>query len=51
VEKVQRLHRELPVYLYDAGHGFNSDRRPDYNAEAASLAWERTLALFRENGG
>ncbi len=47
VEKVQRLHPDVTVYLYDAGHGFNSDRRTDYNEEAARLARERTLALFR----
>ena len=44
-------HPEVPVYLYDAGHGFNSDRRADYHAESARLARERTLALFRANGG
>ena len=51
VERVQKLHPEVQVYIYDAGHGFNSDRRTDYNPEAARLARERTLALFRENGG
>ncbi|MGH7804302.1 MAG: dienelactone hydrolase family protein, partial [Candidatus Binatia bacterium] len=29
-----------------AGHGFMCDERPDYDAEAAKLAWERTLAWF-----
>lgn len=51
VDKVKDLHPEVPVYLYDAGHGFNSDRRTDYHAESAKLARERTLALFRANGG
>lgn len=50
-EKVQRLHPEVKVYIYDAGHGFNSDRRADYNEEAAKLARQRTLDLFRANGG
>lgn len=51
VEKVKALHPDIPVYLYDAGHGFNSDRRSDYNEEAAKLARQRTLDLFRANGG
>jgi len=51
VERVQKLHPDVPVYIYDAGHGFNSDRRTDYNPEAARLARQRTLELFRKNGG
>ena len=50
-DKIKTLHPEVEVYIYDAGHGFNSDRRTDYNAEAAKLGRERTLALFRANGG
>ncbi|WP_375393249.1 dienelactone hydrolase family protein [uncultured Sphingomonas sp.] len=38
------------VHVYEAGHGFNSDRRKDYHAPSAELAKERTLALFRANG-
>ena len=51
VEKVIAAHPEVKVYLYDAGHGFNSDRRADYHAPSAQLARERTLELFRANGG
>jgi carboxymethylenebutenolidase len=51
VEKVQRLHSEVAVHVYDAGHGFNSDRRVDYDETAAKLARQRTLDLFRANGG
>lgn len=39
------------VHVYEAGHGFNSDRRKDYHEPSADLARERTLALFRANGG
>lgn len=35
------------VYVYEAGHGFNSDRRKDYHEASADLARERTLDLFR----
>lgn len=39
------------VHVYDAGHGFNSDRRKDYHEPSAELAKERTLKLFRASGG
>jgi dienelactone hydrolase len=29
-------------------HGFNNDTTPRYDAPAAKLAWERTLAFFRQ---
>ena len=32
----------------DAGHGFNSDPRDDYNPEAAKDAYVKTLKLFAE---
>ena len=48
-EKVKRLHPDVAVYIYEAGHGFNSDRRADYNEAAAKLARQRTLDLFRES--
>lgn len=51
IEKIQRAHPELPVFLYDAGHGFNCDRRKDYAPQAASLARERTLEFFRKHLG
>ena len=52
VEKV--IAKDWPnatVYVYEAGHGFNSDRRKDYHEPSADLALERTLELFRANGG
>lgn len=39
------------MHVYEAGHGFSSDRRKDYHEPSAALARERTLALFRTNGG
>jgi carboxymethylenebutenolidase len=30
-------------------HGFNNDTTPRYDAAAAKLAWERTLAFFKAN--
>jgi carboxymethylenebutenolidase len=51
VEAIRDRHPELPIYLYDAGHGFVSDRRADYDADSARLARLRTLALFSRSGG
>ena len=52
VEKIRAAHPEVTVYVYEGvGHGFNSDRRTDYNEAAAKLARQRTLELFRANGG
>ncbi len=52
VEKV--IAKDWPkatVYVYEAGHGFNSDRRKDYHEPSADLARERTLELFEANAG
>jgi carboxymethylenebutenolidase len=51
VEEIREAHPDLPIYLYDAGHGFVSDRRADYHADSARLARLRTLQLFARNGG
>jgi carboxymethylenebutenolidase len=51
VEALRRKRPEVDVFVYDAGHGFNSDR-PTHHVEAAAvLARRRTLELFRQNGG
>ena len=41
----------VEVQIYDADHGFNCDQRGSYNAEAAKLALDRTLAFFRRHVG
>jgi carboxymethylenebutenolidase len=51
VDAVEEAQPDVTVYVYEAGHGFNSDRRKDYHDPSAVLARERTLALFRQNGG
>jgi carboxymethylenebutenolidase len=28
-------------------HGFNNDTTPRFDAEAAKLAWQRTVAFFK----
>jgi carboxymethylenebutenolidase len=51
VDALAELHPDLAIYRYDAGHGFSSDRRKDYDADSARLARLRTLALFHRAGG
>ena len=50
IKTLRDAHPDLEIFTYDAGHGFNSDRRTDYHAESAELAWSRTLALFDQAG-
>lgn len=51
VEEIRERHPDVPVFLYDAGHGFVSDRRSDYHPDSARLARLRTLQLFTRHGG
>jgi carboxymethylenebutenolidase len=51
IDAIDVAHPDIPIHLYDAGHGFVSDRRADYNPEAARLARLRTLQVFARNGG
>lgn len=41
----------VQVELYAAQHGFNCDHRGAYNAAAAALAWQRTLAFLAQHVG
>ena len=49
VEQVRQAHPDVPIYVYAADHGFNCDHRASWDAPAAALALERTLALFAEH--
>jgi carboxymethylenebutenolidase len=51
VEAFKKAHPEVEVHVYHANHGFNCDQRASYNAEAAKLARERTLAFFARHVG
>ena len=46
VEAFKKAHPEVEVHLYHANHGFNCDQRGSYDAAAAKLARERSLAFF-----
>jgi carboxymethylenebutenolidase len=48
---IAKQHPTAQIFVYEAGHGFNSDRRKDYHRASAVLAKERTLMLFKACGG
>lgn len=42
----------MTLHVYDAGHAFVNDTRPDaYDEPSATLAWSRTVAFFHEHLG
>jgi carboxymethylenebutenolidase len=51
VRQLAARHPEAEVFLYPAGHGFNCDQRASYDAAAARLARERTLAFLARHVG
>jgi carboxymethylenebutenolidase len=50
VEQLRLKRPEAEIYLYDAGHGFNSSRPTHHDPEAARVARDRTLEFFRAHG-
>jgi carboxymethylenebutenolidase len=50
VRSVMDAQPQVPVELYKAGHGFNRDGSSSYNAEAAKLALDKTLAFLVRQG-
>jgi len=51
VKALAAAHPTAQVFLYAADHGFNCDQRGAYDAAAAKLARERTLAFLRQHLG
>ena len=49
VNKIRRAYPSMPVFVYDADHGFNCDERGSYDKTAADLAARRTLEFFAEH--
>ena len=49
VDAFKKAHPDVDVHVYACGHGFNCEQRGSYNAEAAKLAKERTLAFFAKH--
>jgi carboxymethylenebutenolidase len=48
VEAIAKAHPAAVVHLYDADHGFNCDRRAQFDPTAAALAKERTHAFLTD---
>ncbi len=48
VDKIKEANPDVPVYVYDADHGFNCNHRGSYDAASSALAKERTLEFFGE---
>ena len=46
VEQIRAGYPDVPIHVYNAGHGFNCDVRGSYDEESAVLALERTLAFL-----
>ncbi len=51
VAALRKAHPAVEVHIYPANHGFNCDQRGSYDAAAAQLARERTLAFFARHVG
>jgi carboxymethylenebutenolidase len=51
VAAFKAAHPEVEVHIYAANHGFNCDHRGAYDATAAALARERTLAFLAKHLG
>jgi carboxymethylenebutenolidase len=49
VDKIRAAHPNVPVFTYDAGHGFNCDQRASYEPKSAALARQRTLEFLQKN--
>jgi carboxymethylenebutenolidase len=49
VNKIKQAYPSMPVYVYDADHGFNCDERGSHDKPSADLALKRTLAFFDEH--
>jgi carboxymethylenebutenolidase len=49
IEKIRQAHPEIPLFVYDAGHGFNCDQRKDFEPVSASMARQRTLEFFSKH--
>jgi carboxymethylenebutenolidase len=49
IDAISKQHREVTIYTYPAGHGFNRDGSAGYSASCAMRARERTLAFLHEH--
>lgn len=46
---LKKHNKEYTFYIYpDVNHGFHNDTTPRFEADAAKLAWKRTIDFFKE---
>lgn len=46
VDQIKTAHAGAEIHIYPTGHGFNCDHREGYHEASATLARERTMALY-----
>ena len=46
VDRIRKTFPEVPIHMYDAGHGFNCNHRGSYDEGSCRTARERTLEFF-----
>ena len=47
VEQLRARYPKVPIYIYTADHGFfNDERKPSFDAAAATVAFARTAEFF-----
>ena len=51
VDRIAKTFPDVPIHMYDAGHGFNCDHRGSYDESSCRTARERTLDLFATHLG
>jgi len=49
-EELKKQNKDYQIFIYEGtSHAFNNDTNPErYHAEAAKLAWNRTISFFKE---
>jgi carboxymethylenebutenolidase len=49
VDAIAQAHPDIPLYRYEAGHGFNCDVRASFDRASAELAATRTQAFLQDH--
>ena len=48
IDAVETANPEVPVFCYNADHGFNCTDRASFDAQCAKLAFDRSVEFFRQ---
>ena len=51
VEKIRKAQPDVPVFTYDAGHGFNCDAREDFSPAMSQIAFGRSQEFLVKHVG